>query len=164
MKQSAEQMDECYGQWVDYVLVKEDPVGALAELQVVLERVQMEPQWVPVSWVRSQPAHLSSTGSSWISGPYSGQINCSSECWSDPVFTAILTIPQIQIRDSWLSQVSIKRISAMTESCFFISLNIKQAFPFQILQCKMTYCISNLYNGSVTALTRRQYMHEGQSS
>ncbi|XP_051795023.1 MAGUK p55 subfamily member 3-like isoform X2 [Acanthochromis polyacanthus] len=50
MKQSAEQMDESYGHWVDYVLVKEDPVSALAELQVVLERVQMEPQWVPVCW------------------------------------------------------------------------------------------------------------------
>ncbi|XP_028423190.1 MAGUK p55 subfamily member 3 isoform X1 [Perca flavescens] len=53
MKQSAEQMDKCYGPWVDYVLVKEDPVSALAELQVVLERVQVERQWVPVSWVRS---------------------------------------------------------------------------------------------------------------
>uniref|UniRef100_A0A665WI33 Membrane protein, palmitoylated 3b (MAGUK p55 subfamily member 3) n=1 Tax=Echeneis naucrates TaxID=173247 RepID=A0A665WI33_ECHNA len=53
MKQSAEQMEERYGHWVDYVLVKEDPVSALAELQVVLERVQLEPQWVPVSWVRS---------------------------------------------------------------------------------------------------------------
>ncbi|XP_030610528.1 MAGUK p55 subfamily member 3-like [Archocentrus centrarchus] len=52
MKQSSEQMDECYGHWVDYVLVKEDPVSALAELQVVLEKVQMEPQWVPVCWVR----------------------------------------------------------------------------------------------------------------
>ncbi|XP_076615249.1 MAGUK p55 subfamily member 3-like isoform X1 [Chaetodon auriga] len=53
MKQSAERMDECYGHWVDYILVKEDPASALAELQVVLERVQMEPQWVPVSWLRS---------------------------------------------------------------------------------------------------------------
>ncbi|XP_070783071.1 MAGUK p55 subfamily member 3-like isoform X2 [Enoplosus armatus] len=53
MKQSAERMDECYGYWVDYILVKEDPASALAELQVILERVQMEPQWVPVSWVRS---------------------------------------------------------------------------------------------------------------
>ncbi|XP_016522079.1 MAGUK p55 subfamily member 3-like isoform X1 [Poecilia formosa] len=52
MKQSAEKMDECYGHWVDYVLVKEDPVSALAELQVALERVQTEPQWVPVCWVR----------------------------------------------------------------------------------------------------------------
>lgn len=53
MKQSAERINEFYGHWVDYVLVKEDPVSALAELQVVLERVQMEPQWVPVSWVRT---------------------------------------------------------------------------------------------------------------
>uniref|UniRef100_UPI0037E78654 MAGUK p55 subfamily member 3-like isoform X2 n=1 Tax=Semicossyphus pulcher TaxID=241346 RepID=UPI0037E78654 len=53
MKMSAERMDECYGHLVDYVLVKEDPVSALAELQIVLERVQTEPQWVPVSWVRS---------------------------------------------------------------------------------------------------------------
>ncbi|CAB1422844.1 unnamed protein product [Pleuronectes platessa] len=53
IKQSAEEMEESYGHWMDYVLVKEDPVSALAELQVVLERVQMEPQWVPVSWVRS---------------------------------------------------------------------------------------------------------------
>ncbi|KAI4807987.1 hypothetical protein KUCAC02_027751 [Chaenocephalus aceratus] len=52
MKHSAERMDESYGAWVDYVLVKEDPVGALEELQVVLERVQVERQWVPVSWVR----------------------------------------------------------------------------------------------------------------
>lgn len=53
MKQSAEQIDACYSSWVDYVLMKEDPVSALAELQVVLERVQTERQWVPVSWVRS---------------------------------------------------------------------------------------------------------------
>ncbi|XP_047183418.1 MAGUK p55 subfamily member 3-like isoform X2 [Scophthalmus maximus] len=53
IKQSVERTLEGYGHWMDYVLVKEDPVSALAELQVVLERVQMEPQWVPVSWVRS---------------------------------------------------------------------------------------------------------------
>nr|XP_029134008.1 MAGUK p55 subfamily member 3-like isoform X1 [Labrus bergylta] len=53
MKISADRMDECYGHLVDYVLVKEDPVSALAELQVILDRVQVEPQWVPVSWVRS---------------------------------------------------------------------------------------------------------------
>lgn len=52
MKHSADRMDECYGHWVDYVLVKEDPASALAELQLVLERMHMEPQWVPVSWVR----------------------------------------------------------------------------------------------------------------
>uniref|UniRef100_A0A8C6SNA7 Membrane protein, palmitoylated 3b (MAGUK p55 subfamily member 3) n=1 Tax=Neogobius melanostomus TaxID=47308 RepID=A0A8C6SNA7_9GOBI len=53
MQQSAEHMDECYGHWVDYVLLKEDSVSALIELQVVMERVQKEPQWVPVCWLRS---------------------------------------------------------------------------------------------------------------
>ncbi|XP_058476813.1 MAGUK p55 subfamily member 3-like isoform X2 [Solea solea] len=53
MRQSAERVDEIYGHWVDYVLVKEDPVSALAQLQLILERVQTEPQWMPVSWVRS---------------------------------------------------------------------------------------------------------------
>lgn len=52
MKQSAERIDECYGHWVDYVLVKEEAAGAFAELQLVLERLHTEPQWVPVSWVR----------------------------------------------------------------------------------------------------------------
>lgn len=52
MKQSAERIDECYGHWVDYVLVKEDPASAFSELQLVLERLHTEPQWVPVSWVR----------------------------------------------------------------------------------------------------------------
>ncbi|XP_029702339.1 MAGUK p55 subfamily member 3-like [Takifugu rubripes] len=52
MKSSAERMDECYGHWVDYILVKEDPASALAELQLVLDRVQLEPQWVPASWLR----------------------------------------------------------------------------------------------------------------
>ena len=52
MKQSAERMDDSYGHWIDYVLVKEDPVSALAELQMVLDGVQTEPRWVPVCWVR----------------------------------------------------------------------------------------------------------------
>ncbi|XP_075890328.1 MAGUK p55 subfamily member 3-like [Nelusetta ayraudi] len=52
MKQSAERIDECYGHWVDYVLVKEDPPSAFAELHLVLERLHVEPQWVPVGWVR----------------------------------------------------------------------------------------------------------------
>ncbi|KAJ3607482.1 hypothetical protein NHX12_024533 [Muraenolepis orangiensis] len=53
MRQSAEQMDDLHGHWVDYVLVKEEPAGALQELQSVLERVASEPHWVPVSWVRT---------------------------------------------------------------------------------------------------------------
>ena len=53
MRQSAEQMDERYGHWVDRILVKEDPASALAELQAMLERVEAVPQWVPTSWVRT---------------------------------------------------------------------------------------------------------------
>ncbi|XP_076008017.1 MAGUK p55 subfamily member 3-like [Genypterus blacodes] len=53
MMQSAEQLDERYGHLVDYVLVKEDPVSASAELQAVLQRVEVEPHWVPVPWVRA---------------------------------------------------------------------------------------------------------------
>ncbi|RVE59506.1 hypothetical protein OJAV_G00189220 [Oryzias javanicus] len=52
MSQSAERIEECYGHWVDYVLVKEDLSSAVAELHSSLERAQVESQWVPVSWVR----------------------------------------------------------------------------------------------------------------
>lgn len=63
MKQSAERIDDCYGHWVDYVLVKEDPASAFAELQLVLERLHAEPKWVPVSWVRHWAAESESTSS-----------------------------------------------------------------------------------------------------
>uniref|UniRef100_H3DNK7 MAGUK p55 scaffold protein 3 n=1 Tax=Tetraodon nigroviridis TaxID=99883 RepID=H3DNK7_TETNG len=52
MRSSAEKMDQCCGHWVDHVLVREEPASAVAELQLLLERVQTEPQWVPVSWLR----------------------------------------------------------------------------------------------------------------
>ncbi|KAM9773344.1 MAGUK p55 subfamily member 3-like isoform 1-T1 [Syngnathus typhle] len=53
MRQSAELLEQRYGHWLDYVLVKEDPFSATAELHAVLERVRLEPQWVPVSWLRT---------------------------------------------------------------------------------------------------------------
>uniref|UniRef100_A0AAY4DFX0 Membrane protein, palmitoylated 3b (MAGUK p55 subfamily member 3) n=1 Tax=Denticeps clupeoides TaxID=299321 RepID=A0AAY4DFX0_9TELE len=53
MRQSAEQMDQQYGHWVDRVLLKEDPTSASNELRNVLEVLEREPQWVPVCWVRS---------------------------------------------------------------------------------------------------------------
>ncbi|XP_051523423.1 MAGUK p55 subfamily member 3 isoform X2 [Myxocyprinus asiaticus] len=53
MRQSAEQMDQQYGHLVDRVLIKEDTASACAELINILERLEREPQWVPVSWVRS---------------------------------------------------------------------------------------------------------------
>ncbi|XP_050980526.1 MAGUK p55 subfamily member 3 isoform X1 [Labeo rohita] len=53
MRQSAEQMDQQYGHLVDRVLVKEDSASACVELRNILERLEREPQWVPVNWVRS---------------------------------------------------------------------------------------------------------------
>ncbi|XP_026869317.2 MAGUK p55 subfamily member 3 isoform X2 [Electrophorus electricus] len=51
MRHSAEQMEQQYGHLVDRVLVKEDSTGACMELQNILEQLEEEPQWVPVSWV-----------------------------------------------------------------------------------------------------------------
>ncbi|XP_009304821.1 MAGUK p55 subfamily member 3 isoform X4 [Danio rerio] len=53
MKHSAEQMEQQYGHLVDRVLIKEDSASACVELRLILERLEREPQWVPVSWVRS---------------------------------------------------------------------------------------------------------------
>ncbi|XP_042591191.1 MAGUK p55 subfamily member 3-like isoform X2 [Cyprinus carpio] len=53
MRQSAEQMEQQYGHLVDRVLVKEYSASACVELRNILERLEREPQWVPVSWVRS---------------------------------------------------------------------------------------------------------------
>ncbi|XP_016126126.1 MAGUK p55 subfamily member 3-like isoform X1 [Sinocyclocheilus grahami] len=53
MRQSAKQMDQQYGHLVDRVLVKEDSASACVELRNILERLEREPQWVPVSWVRT---------------------------------------------------------------------------------------------------------------
>ncbi|XP_076856306.1 MAGUK p55 subfamily member 3 isoform X3 [Brachyhypopomus gauderio] len=53
MRHSAEQMEQQYGHLVDRVLVKEDATGACVELRNILEQVEREPQWVPVSWVRT---------------------------------------------------------------------------------------------------------------
>lgn len=53
MRQSAIQIDQQYGQLVDRVLIKEDSASACAELRGILERLEKESFWVPVSWVRS---------------------------------------------------------------------------------------------------------------
>ncbi|KAL6475189.1 hypothetical protein MHYP_G00162290 [Metynnis hypsauchen] len=52
MRHSAEQMELQYGHLMDRVMVKEDSVGACVDLRNILERLEREPQWVPVSWVR----------------------------------------------------------------------------------------------------------------
>ncbi|XP_041939967.1 MAGUK p55 subfamily member 3 isoform X1 [Alosa alosa] len=53
MRHSAEQMDQQYGHLVDRVLVKEDSASACLELRNILDRLDREPHWVPVHWVRS---------------------------------------------------------------------------------------------------------------
>ncbi|KAL2078631.1 hypothetical protein ACEWY4_026316 [Coilia grayii] len=53
VRHSAEQMDQQYGHLVDRVLVKEDSASACVELRNILDRLDREPHWVPVSWVRS---------------------------------------------------------------------------------------------------------------
>ncbi|XP_061761463.1 MAGUK p55 subfamily member 3 isoform X2 [Nerophis ophidion] len=53
MRQSANQMDQQYGHLVDRVLIKEDSASACTELRSILERLERESFWVPVSWVRT---------------------------------------------------------------------------------------------------------------
>lgn len=53
MRQSAVQIDQQYGHLVDRVLIKEDSASACAELRAILERLERESFWVPISWVRT---------------------------------------------------------------------------------------------------------------
>nr|XP_061807559.1 MAGUK p55 subfamily member 3-like [Nerophis lumbriciformis] len=53
MRQSAEQLEQRYGHLLDHILVKEETSGAAAQLDAVLERLRLEPQWVPASWLRT---------------------------------------------------------------------------------------------------------------
>uniref|UniRef100_A0A3P9M3M1 Membrane protein, palmitoylated 3a (MAGUK p55 subfamily member 3) n=1 Tax=Oryzias latipes TaxID=8090 RepID=A0A3P9M3M1_ORYLA len=53
MRQSAIQIDQQYGHLVDRVLIKEDSASACAELQAILERLERETFWVPLSWVQT---------------------------------------------------------------------------------------------------------------
>ncbi|XP_034750551.1 MAGUK p55 subfamily member 3 isoform X4 [Etheostoma cragini] len=53
MRQSAIQIDQQYGHLVDRVLIKEDSASACAELRGILERLERESFWVPISWVRT---------------------------------------------------------------------------------------------------------------
>uniref|UniRef100_A0A8C1XZH9 Membrane protein, palmitoylated 3a (MAGUK p55 subfamily member 3) n=1 Tax=Cyprinus carpio TaxID=7962 RepID=A0A8C1XZH9_CYPCA len=53
MRLSAQQTDQQYGHLVDRVLIKEDTASACAELRSILERLERETFWVPVSWVKA---------------------------------------------------------------------------------------------------------------
>ncbi|KAK9977895.1 hypothetical protein ABG768_019678 [Culter alburnus] len=53
MRLSAQQIDQQYGHLVDRVLIKEDTASASAELRSILERLERETFWVPMSWVKA---------------------------------------------------------------------------------------------------------------
>ncbi|XP_023204945.1 MAGUK p55 subfamily member 3 isoform X11 [Xiphophorus maculatus] len=53
MRQSAVQIDQQYGHLVDRVLIKEDSASACAELRSILERLERDSFWVPLSWMRT---------------------------------------------------------------------------------------------------------------
>ncbi|KAF7697848.1 MAGUK p55 subfamily member 3 isoform X2 [Silurus meridionalis] len=53
MRQSAQQIEQEYGHLVDRVLIKEDTTSACAELRLILERLEKEAFWLPISWVRN---------------------------------------------------------------------------------------------------------------
>uniref|UniRef100_A0AAR2LGT2 Membrane protein, palmitoylated 3a (MAGUK p55 subfamily member 3) n=1 Tax=Pygocentrus nattereri TaxID=42514 RepID=A0AAR2LGT2_PYGNA len=53
MRQSAQQIEQQYGHLVDRVLIKEDSASACAELRGILERLEREAFWVPISWIRT---------------------------------------------------------------------------------------------------------------
>lgn len=53
MRLSAQQIDQQYGHMVDRILIKEDSASACTELKGILERLERESFWVPVSWVRT---------------------------------------------------------------------------------------------------------------
>ncbi|XP_051571156.1 MAGUK p55 subfamily member 3-like isoform X1 [Myxocyprinus asiaticus] len=53
MRLSAQQIDQQYGHLVDRILIKEDTASACTELRSVLERLEQEIFWVPVSWVKA---------------------------------------------------------------------------------------------------------------
>ncbi|KAL0992470.1 hypothetical protein UPYG_G00093730 [Umbra pygmaea] len=53
MCQSANQMEQQYGHLVDHVVIKEDSASACVELRGILERLERDTFWVPLSWVRT---------------------------------------------------------------------------------------------------------------
>ncbi|XP_014850162.1 PREDICTED: MAGUK p55 subfamily member 3-like isoform X3 [Poecilia mexicana] len=53
MRQSAVQINQQYGHLVDRVLIKEDSASACAELRGILERLERDSFWVPLSWMRT---------------------------------------------------------------------------------------------------------------
>ena len=46
------EMEDRFGHFFDYFLVNTDMVKAFDELLNEINRIEVEPQWVPVSWLR----------------------------------------------------------------------------------------------------------------
>ncbi|XP_077168982.1 MAGUK p55 subfamily member 3 isoform X3 [Paroedura picta] len=53
MANSAAFIEEQYGHLIDTILVKEDLHGTCSQLKAILEKLNTDSFWVPVSWVRS---------------------------------------------------------------------------------------------------------------
>lgn len=52
MAASAAFIDQHYGHLVDAVLLKEDLHSAQSQLRMLLEKLNKDTHWVPISWVR----------------------------------------------------------------------------------------------------------------
>lgn len=48
------EMEDKYGHFFDYILVNQDMDRAYEELLQEINRLEVEPQWVPIQWVDSQ--------------------------------------------------------------------------------------------------------------
>ena len=46
-------MEDRYGHYFDYILVNSDMDRAYEELLSEIDRLEVEPQWVPVHWMTS---------------------------------------------------------------------------------------------------------------
>jgi MAGUK p55 subfamily member 5 len=44
-------MEEAYGQYFDMIIVNQDLDRAYDELLAEINRLEVEPQWVPIQWV-----------------------------------------------------------------------------------------------------------------
>lgn len=49
----AREMEDKYGHFFDYILVNQDMDRAYNELLEEINRLEVEPQWVPIQWVDS---------------------------------------------------------------------------------------------------------------
>jgi MAGUK p55 subfamily protein 5 len=46
-------MEEMYGHYFDYILVNMELDRSVEELMEEINRIEREPQWVPITWVTS---------------------------------------------------------------------------------------------------------------